>query len=930
MPFLTKFFKDPNDKVVKDLTVIAEQINGLEDKISKLADNELKDKTKYFKEQLKSGKSLDDILPEVFAVVREAAVRTLSQRAFDTQLMSGVVLHRGQIAEQKTGEGKTLSAVLAAYLNALEEKGVHIVTVNDYLSKRDAAWMGQVYNFLGLSSGVIQHMAAFIYSEDKTDKKDDQERDETGSFKIEDEFLKPVSRAEAYEADITYGTNNEFGFDYLRDNMVQELEQKVQRPHNFAIIDEVDSILIDEARTPLIISAPAEGASQKYLQFASIVETLSKEEDYNIDEKMRAATLTEKGIAQVEKKLGVTNVYAESGVGTVHHIEQALKARALFKKDKDYVIKDGEIVIVDEFTGRLMFGRRFSEGLHQAIEAKENVDIKQESTTLASVTLQNLFRMFPKLSGMTGTAVTEAEEFGKIYALNTVVIPTNKDIQRDDKLDSIYASENGKFQALVKKIKAKHEKGQPVLVGTISIDKNERLGETLKREGVECNLLNAKNHEREAEIIAQAGQPGAVTVATNMAGRGVDIVLGGNPGSKEDREKVLASGGLAIIGTERHESRRIDNQLRGRSGRQGDVGDSQFMVSMDDDLMRVFGSDKMKNMMKTLRVPEDMPIENKIISRSIEKAQEKVEQRNFDTRKRLVEYDDVINKHREVVYDKRNDILKQAQKSSDKIKETVFEYIEKEIANVVSFHCSEESTTKWNLKEIAEVMSTIFPFNAQEQEQITKLGFCQADKMGSADCRTELIGHLNDVAKKKYEEIETQVADKELMRKIEKSLILRAIDTLWVEHLDQMTYLRQGIGLRGYAQVDPLIEYKKEAYNVFAQLMNSIQAQVVYAIYKVAIARAVANNTMNNNVIESAPAKTSENNNGQFGGFFQAGNSIDNSGKTEIQKHAEKSQQEQQQKTETAQPRDEQGNKIGRNDPCHCGSGKKFKKCHGA
>lgn len=935
MSILKKILGDPNKKILEEISLIVDKINSLEREFKGLSDDQLKSKTQEFKLALRKGKSLDDILPEAFATAREAGKRTLGQRAFDTQLISATVLHRGQISEQKTGEGKTLASVLAAYLDALSEKGVHVITVNDYLAMRDAVWMGQIYDFLGLSVGTIKHAEAFVYDpEFKKENEIDRERDETGSFKVEHEYLRPVERKEAYSADITYGTNNEFGFDYLRDNMVMAWEQKVQRSMNYAIIDEVDSILIDEARTPLIISAPAEQATEKYFEFAELVSKLKEDDDYNIDEKMRAATLTEKGIAKMEGWLGVGNIYQESGVATVHHIEQALKARVLFKNDKDYVVKDGEIIIVDEFTGRLMTGRRYSEGLHQAIEAKEKVEIKQESVTLATVTFQNLFRLYKKLSGMTGTAATEAEEFSKIYGLEVVLIPTNKPMVRNDRADSIYASEQGKFKALIREIKEKHEKGQPVLVGTISIEKNELLGGALAREGIECNLLNAKNHEGEAEIIAQAGKPGAVTVATNMAGRGVDIVLGGNPASSEDQKKVLEAGGLAVLGTERHESRRIDNQLRGRAGRQGDPGESHFFLSMDDDLMRVFGSDKMKSLMKTMKMPEDMPIENKIISRSIEKAQNKVEQRNFDIRKHLVEYDDVINKHREVIYKKRNEIIKTHENNPERLRELVFEYIEKEIEIVVAFHCADELADKWNLKEIGEVISTIYPFSEQEKEDLAKLSFCQSDKLGSADCRTELAGHLIDLAKKKYQEIEDDIEDKDMIRQVEKSLVLKAIDTLWVEHLDQMAYLREGIGLRGYGQLDPLVEYKKEAFQLFNQLISSIQSQVVYSIYKISFAKNLVPGIMQQGKqIEKAPAKTSEDKPNQFGGFHQAGQSMDQGQKQSSQKDSPMAGQHEMRETKQdikpERPKDSDGNKIGRNDPCPCGSGKKYKKCHG-
>ena len=655
MSFISKIFGDANAKELKKLQPLVDKINELEPNFKSLSDEDLKAKTKEFKERLKKDESLDDLLPEAFATVREAAKRVLGQRHYDVQLLGGVVLHQGKIAEMKTGEGKTLTSTCPVYLNALEGKGVHVITVNDYLARRDADWMGRVYNFLGLSVGCVQNQLVSYVFDPQVNK---EEEDETEMVvKVDMENLKPVSRPEAYQVDITYGTNNEFGFDYLRDNMVQDSSERAQRGLHYGIIDEVDSILIDEARTPLIISSPAEEATDQYQQYSRLVNNLEENKDYNIDEKMRAATLTEQGITNMEKALGMDNIYEAGGVQIVHHIEQALKARTLFKRDTDYVVKDGEVIIVDEFTGRLMQGRRFSEGLHQAIEAKENLEIKQESRTLATVTFQNLFRMYKKLSGMTGTAVTEAEEFHKIYKLDVLVAPTNKPLAREDLPDSIFKTEKGKYLAVAKKIKELHKKGQPVLVGTISIEKNELLGELLEREGVPHKLLNAKNHEKEAEIIAQAGKKGAVTVATNMAGRGVDIILSGNPPNKQEAEQIKEVGGLVVIGTERHEARRIDNQLRGRSGRQGDPGVTQFYVSMDDDLMRIFGSDRMKSMMTTLKVPEDMPIENSLVSRALESAQGKVEGRNFDTREHLVKYDDVINKHREVIYKKRLEVL---------------------------------------------------------------------------------------------------------------------------------------------------------------------------------------------------------------------------------------------------------------------------------
>jgi len=681
MSILSKIFGDANQKIINQLQKQVDEINNLEEKFKKFSDSDLKQQTKKWQTELENKnfdeqqKILNKILPQAFAVVRETAKRTLKQRHFDVQLISGIVLHQGNITEMKTGEGKTLASTTAIYLNALTNRGAHVITVNDYLSRRDTVWMGQIYDFLGLTVGCLNHESAFLYNNKSINSNLDKERDEKGNFDVVDEFLKPVERKQAYQANITYGTNNEFGFDYLRDNMVQSLEQKVQVRRlnadptdfnrrsdaenylHFAIIDEVDSILIDEARTPLIISAPDTSPTKKYVEFFRLVARLKENEHYNIDEKMRSATLTEEGIKKMEEMLGVENIYTDRGMREVHHIEQALKAKVLFKKDKDYVVKDGEIIIVDEFTGRLMFGRRYSDGLHQAIEAKESVEVKQESITMATITFQNYFRMYKKLAGMTGTAVTEAEEFSKIYNLDVIIIPTNKPIIRDDKTDVILKTEKEKYQAIVQEIKKRNEKGQPILVGTISIENNEHLSGLLKREGVEHKVLNAKYHEQEAEIIAQAGRKNAVTIATNIAGRGVDIVLGGNPCEKKEQDEVKKLGGLMVLGTERHESRRIDNQLRGRSGRQGDPGLSQFFVSMEDDLMRIFGGEKMKSLMTTLGVPDGMPIENKMISRQIENAQKKVEGNNFDIRKHLVEYDDVINKHREVIYKKRNKIL---------------------------------------------------------------------------------------------------------------------------------------------------------------------------------------------------------------------------------------------------------------------------------
>ncbi len=919
-----KLFGDPNEKIIKAMRPILDQINGLEPDYQKLSAEELKHKTLEFRERLGKAETVDDILPEAFALTREAARRVLGQRHFDVQLVGGLVLHRGQIAEMKTGEGKTLVATLALYLNALPGKGAHLVTVNDYLSRLGAGWMAPVYHALGLTIGVIVHENAFIYDPSYTD---DSQYDERLKH------FRKIPRREAYACDITYGTNNEFGFDYLRDNMVFTLEQTVQRELNYAIVDEIDSILIDEARTPLIISAPAEESTDKYFKFAQLVERLDENEDYNIDEKMRAATLTENGINKIEKWLGLGNIYVEGGVREVHHLEQALKARVLFKRDKDYVVKDGEIIIVDEFTGRLMHGRRYSEGLHQAIEAKEGVKVQKESRTMATITFQNLFRMYKKLAGMTGTAATEAEEFHKIYNLETIVIPTNKPNVRKDLNDLIYRTEEDKFRAVIKDVKARHEAGQPVLVGTISIEKNELLAEMMAKDGLSPQMLNAKNHQKEAEIIAQAGRQGTVTLATNMAGRGVDIILGGNPPVKEEQAEVLKLGGLHVIGTERHESRRIDNQLRGRSGRQGDPGSSQFYVSTEDDLMRIFGGDRVHNLMRALKVPPDMPIENKMISRSIESAQKKVEGHNFDIRKHLVEYDDVINKHRAAIYKRRREILEIAEKlkvagvkleemetSADvrqeeasksggerDLSEIILAMVADEIAAVVSFHSAGDNPAEWNLKEIYETMRTIWTAGEDLQgrlEEVAKSGRPK-DRV-----REEIIAYLTGESEAKYKFLAEKFAEANIsFLEIEKGILIRSIDEMWVEHLETIDYLRQGIGLRGYGQRDPLVEYKKEAYRLYQELNNLIQRQIVYSIYKTGDALRLA-----------------------------AGPEIKLFGRPLAPKlefsGAQKEMQRQAGERNTLdlvreKVKDESGRKVGRNDPCPCGSGKKYKHCHG-
>jgi len=643
MSIVTRLFGDANEKFIKSLKPVVEKINSLEEETAKLGSEELKLQTEELKKRLKAGETLDDILPNAFALVREAAKRTLKQRHFDVQLVGGIVLHQGKIAEMKTGEGKTLTATLPLYLNALEEKGCHLVTVNDYLSRRDAVWMGQIYYALGLSVGCLNHEQSFIYDPEykKEAESKDKIRDELGGFKVVEDFLRPCSRKEAYAADITYGTNNEFGFDYLRDNMIYASSEIAQRGYNFAIVDEVDSILIDEARTPLIISSPDIESSKWYAEFAKIIPRLNKETDFEVDEKMKAVTLTEQGIDKVEKILNAGNIYNERGIKYLHHLEQALKAEILFQRDKDYVVRNGEVIIVDAFTGRLMPGRRWSGGLHQAIEAKEGVAIQPESITMASITFQNYFRMYKKLAGMTGTAETSAEEFDKVYNLEVVVIPTNKPMIRKDWPDKIFKTEEAKFKAVAEEVKKRHQAGQPILIGTTSINKNEYLSAILSRQGIPHQVLNAKNHEKEGEIIAQAGAPGAVTVATNMAGRGVDISLGGNPATEESKKKTVAAGGLFVLGTERHEARRIDNQLRGRAGRQGDPGETQFFISLEDDLIRVFGGDRIKSLMERFNFPDDALIENPIISKSIESAQAKIEGANFDARKYVLEYDNV-------------------------------------------------------------------------------------------------------------------------------------------------------------------------------------------------------------------------------------------------------------------------------------------------
>lgn len=882
MGLLSKIFGDPNEKEVAKLRKIVDKINDLEEKYIKFSDQELKNKTKEFKNFLfqKYQKSdyqnldqdakkiadlnyLDEILPDALAVAREAAKRQIGQRPYDVQLIGAITLHKGMIAEMKTGEGKTLVASLALYLNALTGRGCHLVTPNDYLSRVGGGWMAPIYHSLDISVSAIAHDFSGVYDPDYTDPIDH------GDERLN--HWKPVSRAQAYQADIVYGTNNEFGFDYLRDNMAIDISQVAQRPFNFAIVDEVDSILIDEARTPLIISAPAEESASLYQQFAQLVKNLVKDEDYTIDEKDRAVNINDSGIKKMEEMLGIDNIYETKGVKYVHHLEEALKAEYIFKKDKDYVVKDNEIVIVDEFTGRLMEGRRYSGGLHQAIEAKEKVEVKRESDTLATISFQNLFRMYPKLAGMTGTAATEAEEFSKIYKLDVLEIPTNREIARTDKNDEIYKTEQGKLNAVIEYVREKNKIGQPVLIGTISIEKNEYLSKLLKRNGIKHNILNAKAHEKEAKIIAEAGKIGAVTLATNMAGRGVDILLGGKQPIdkkevekwKKENEKVLNLGGLCVIGTERHESRRIDNQLRGRAGRQGDPGESIFFVSMDDDLMRIFGGDRIKMLMERLGLPDDQSIKHPLISRSIEQAQRKVEGHNFDIRKHLVEYDDIMNKHREVVYKKRKKILELDPKKND-----------------------------WLHNEIESILEE------KELENYSQ--------------KVEKIGIEN-------------------ARQLEKMIYLRTIDTLWIEHLNTMTELRESVGLRGYGQRDPLLEYKQEAYILFQELIKTIENRVLDILIKLKI-EANPSQSFSSNKSENIQNKNIKLSGANLssGGFSNVDSLTTKSSKTYNSKGVSVTVRTANSKeSDSANIITRTQTKVGRNDPCPCGSGKKYKKCCG-
>ena len=835
---LTKVFGSKNERELKKINPIVEKINAFEPQMQSMSDEALKAQTPLFKERLNNGETLDDILPEAFATVREASIRTLKMRHFDVQLIGGIVLHQGKIAEMKTGEGKTLAATLPAYLNALSGKGVHIITVNDYLARRDTEWMGHIYKFLGLSVGCILH------------------------------GLNDDERKAAYSSDITYGTNNEFGFDYLRDNMKFDIDTVVQKELNFAIVDEVDSILVDEARTPLIISGPAEKSTELYHLVNGIIPRLVSERDFTVDEKARSAVMTEEGIAKAEQLLKVDNLYDPKYIEILHHVNQALKAHNLFKRDVDYIVKNGEVIIVDEFTGRLMPGRRYSEGLHQALEAKENVKIENENQTLATVTFQNYFRMYDKLSGMTGTADTEAAEFKKIYDLDVMVIPTNQPMIRIDNSDVIYKTRKEKFDAAINEIVELNENGQPVLVGTISIDVSENFSIKLNKRGIKHSVLNAKNHEKEAEIISLAGQKGAVTISTNMAGRGTDIVLG---------EGVTELGGLHILGTERHESRRIDNQLRGRSGRQGDPGSSRFYLALEDDLLRIFGGERITGIMEKLGMEDGEPIENKLISRAIENAQAKVEGHNFDIRKQLLEYDDVMNQQREVVYRQRREAL-----NGKSLKPAIEEMIHDK-AEEIAYGVTDERThpEEWDWKGLKKAVFKQFNFRLDKIDDDTMDGLTQEG----------LAQLIADSSLTVYNEKEASVGSEEF-RHLERIVMLQTVDNLWKDHLLSMDHLKEGIGLRGYAQQNPLIVYKKEGFELFQEMISRIKEETLGILYRIQISEP-------QNIADLQQPKEQE--------------LVFSSGDEPAKKNPVKRTQK----------------KVGRNAPCPCGSGKKYKKCCG-
>ncbi len=925
---LKKIFGTKHERDVKRAMPVVAQINALEPALQGLDDAGLRGKTDELRKRLADGAAVDDILPEAFAVCREAARRALGMRHFDVQLIGGMVLHQGKIAEMATGEGKTLVATLPAYLNALTDKGVHIVTVNDYLAKRDAQWMGPLYQALGLSVGVIQHEASFTYDPAYS----------TADIRMTS--LRPIDRRAAYHCDITYGTNNEFGFDYLRDNMRFSLEELVQRHLHYAIVDEVDSILIDEARTPLIISGPAEESTELYYKIDRIIPRLKRaativegklseieeqrEGDYIVDEKSKAVSLTEQGIASCERLLNVDNLYDPQHITMLHHVQQGLRAHALYRRDVDYVVKDGEVIIVDEFTGRMMPGRRWSDGLHQAVEAKESVRIERENQTLATITFQNYFRMYDKLAGMTGTAETEAEEFAKIYKLDVTVVPTNRPLLRVNNPDVVYKTEREKFDAVATDIIARNEKGQPVLVGTVSIEKSEAVAKLLKKRGVRHEVLNAKYHEREAEIVAQAGRAGAVTIATNMAGRGTDILLGGNPDflSKEilrkrgldpatastderatalaearritepEHERVVGLGGLHIVGTERHESRRVDNQLRGRSGRQGDPGSSHFYLSLEDDLLRIFGSQRIQRIMERLGMEEGEPIEHKLVTRAIATAQKRVENHNFEIRKHLLEYDDVMNKQREIIYGMRRQIL-----DGESQADTVAEWIEDLVVDTLDGYASEAAHVEdWDLGGLTEALHRQFD---------VKIAPAQFEEVVSREGLERLVG---EAVKERYVERERELGD-ELMRALERHEMLLVIDTQWKDHLLSIDHLKEGIGLRGYGQRDPLTEYKKEAFDLFQDMVARVKGAVVERLFKVQVVR---------DAPIGLPAMTAWADARETRGELPSPAGGAPMGAPAPRPAARPA----------AVPRTPTGEKLGRNDPCYCGSGKKYKKCH--
>ena len=934
---LRMVFGTKHERDVKRMQPVVAEINALEPGLTVLDDAALRAKTDELRKRLAGDDEVDDVLVEAFAVCREAGRRTLNMRHFDVQLIGGMVLHRGAIAEMATGEGKTLVATLPIYLNALTGRGVHLVTVNDYLAKRDAQWMGPLYHFLGLSVGVIQHEASFLYDPSYV----------TSDIRMT--ALRPCSRREAYQADVTYGTNNEFGFDYLRDNMRFSLDELVQRPLHYAIVDEVDSILIDEARTPLIISGPAEESTDLYFRIDRIIPKLKRaativegklseieasvEGDYIVDEKSKAVALTEQGIAHCERLLGVENLYDPKQIDALHHIQQALRAHALYKRDVDYVVNNGEVIIVDEFTGRMMPGRRWSDGLHQAVEAKENVRIERENQTLATITFQNYFRMYDKLAGMTGTAETEAEEFGKIYKLDVTVIPTNRSLIRVNHPDVVYKTEREKFDAVVKDIIARHGKGQPVLVGTVSIEKSERLAALLKRQGVRHEVLNAKYHEREAEIIAQAGRAGAVTIATNMAGRGTDILLGGNPDflSKEilrrqgldpataelearaaalvearrvtepEHQRVIETGGLHIVGTERHESRRVDNQLRGRSGRQGDPGSSHFYLSLEDDLLRIFGSQRIQGIMERLGMEEGEPIEHKLVTRAIATAQKRVETHNFEIRKHLLEYDDVMNKQREIVYGMRRQIL-----DGESQAETITDWIEETVAATIDGYAPEEAHAEdWDLAGLGTALTQQFD---------VKIAPAQFMEITSRSGLEELVA---TAVKERYEERERELGP-ELLRMLERHEMLIVIDQQWKDHLLSIDHLKEGIGLRGYGQRDPLTEYKREAFDLFQAMIDRVRGTVLERLFKVQVVREAAQHDEANREGLAQWLDTQHDRRLQTDRLAFDLRPFEGGGGERPAQAAS---------TPRPAPRTASGDKVGRNDPCPCGSGKKYKRC---